>query len=70
VRVHDPRTSKGLEFDDVIVVAPDEIVASSSVGAHQLYVAVTRATRSLTVIAAPEAAVPGAAHLEAGQALD
>ncbi|MEX1177128.1 MAG: UvrD-helicase domain-containing protein [Nitriliruptor sp.] len=60
VRVHDPRTVKGLEFDDVLVVAPDEIAASSSVGLHQLYVAVTRATRSLTVIAAPEAEVPGA----------
>jgi hypothetical protein len=70
VRVHDPRTSKGLEFDDVIVVAPDEIVASSSVGAHQLYVAVTRATRSLTVIAAPDVTVPGAAYLEAGPPLD
>ncbi|MEX0836326.1 MAG: ATP-binding domain-containing protein, partial [Nitriliruptor sp.] len=60
VRVHDPRTVKGLEFDDVIVVAPDAIASSSSVGLHQLYVAVTRATRSLTVIASPDAAVPGA----------
>jgi DNA helicase IV len=64
VRVHDPRTSKGLEFDDVVVVAPDEIVAASSIGAHQLYVAVTRATRSLTVIAAPAATVPAAGHLD------
>jgi DNA helicase IV len=64
VRVHDPRTSKGLEFDDVVVVAPDEIVAASSVGAHQLYVAVTRATRSLTVIATPAATVPAAAQLD------
>jgi hypothetical protein len=63
VRVHDPRTVKGLEFDDVIVVAPDEIAAASSVGLHHLYVAVTRATRSLTVLAAPGAAVPAAEHL-------
>jgi hypothetical protein len=66
VRTHDPRTAKGLEFDDVIVVAPDEIVAASSVGAHQLYVAVTRATRSLTVIAAPDRDVPAARHLAVG----
>jgi hypothetical protein len=59
VRVHDPRTAKGLEFDDVIVVAPDEIVAASAVGTHQLYVAVTRATRSLHVVAEPDASFPG-----------
>jgi hypothetical protein len=70
VRVHDPRTVKGLEFDDVVVVAPDEIGTSSSVGLHQLYVAVTRATRSLTVIAAPDAAVPGAQHLAASDRTD
>jgi hypothetical protein len=64
VRVHDPRTVKGLEFDDVVVVAPDEIAAASSVGLHHLYVAVTRATRSLTVIAAPGAEVPGTAFLD------
>lgn len=66
VRTHDPRTVKGLEFDDVVVIAPDEIAAASSVGLHQLYVAVTRATRSLTVVAAPGAVVPGAPHLAEG----
>jgi hypothetical protein len=64
VRVHDPRTAKGLEFDDVVVVAPDEIAAASSVGLHQLYVAVTRATRSLTVLARTGTDVPGSSHLE------
>jgi hypothetical protein len=64
VRVHDPRTAKGLEFDDVLVVAPDEIVAASAVGTHQLYVAVTRSTRTLTVIAAPDARFPGRDRLE------
>jgi hypothetical protein len=64
VRVHDPRTVKGLEFDDVVVLAPDRIAAASSVGLHHLYVAVTRATRSLAVVASPRAEVPGAAHLE------
>jgi DNA helicase IV len=61
-RVLDPRTVKGLEFDDVVVVAPDRIAGESAVGMHQLYVAVTRATRSLTLVAAPEAVVPGAVH--------
>jgi hypothetical protein len=66
VRVLDPRTAKGLEFDDVVVAAPDEIVAESAVGGHQLYVAVTRATRSLTLVAAPDAPVPGAARCAPG----
>lgn len=59
VQVLDVRAAKGLEFDDVVVVGPDRIVAASSVGAHQLYVAVTRATRSLTLISGPDASAPG-----------
>ncbi|GAB3213159.1 HelD family protein [Marinactinospora thermotolerans] len=42
--------AKGLEFDAVIVVDPDGIVADSPKGGHDLYVAVTRATRRLTVV--------------------
>jgi DNA helicase IV len=64
VRVLDPRTAKGLEFDDVVVVRPERIVTESSVGTHQLYVAVTRATRSLTLLASPAGEVPGAARCE------
>lgn len=59
--VHDPRTVKGLEFDEVVVVAPDELVAASSIGAHTLYVAVTRTTTRLTLLASPGVDVPGAA---------
>nr|WP_245689698.1 ATP-binding domain-containing protein [Streptomyces chattanoogensis] len=40
----DPRQAKGLEFDAVIVVAPDEL------GASDLYVALTRATQRLGVV--------------------
>jgi len=62
VRVLDPRRSKGLEFDDVVIVAPEEIVTASPLGAHDLYVALTRATRSLTLVTAqrdlPALAVP------------
>jgi DNA helicase IV len=44
------RQAKGLEFDSVIVVEPDEIVAESPRGLSDLYVAVTRATRRLGVL--------------------
>ena len=40
--------SKGLEFDSVIVLRPEELLAQPR-GANDLYVAVTRATRRLTV---------------------
>ena len=64
IRVMDPRTVKGLEFDDVVVAGPDAIAASSEVGWHLLYVAVTRATRSLTLVAPEDALVPGAERCE------
>ncbi|XKK38423.1 AAA family ATPase [Nocardiopsis sp. ARC36] len=40
--------SKGLEFDSVVVVEPDTLLEQPR-GANDLYVAVTRATRRLTV---------------------
>ncbi|GII66960.1 DNA helicase [Sphaerisporangium krabiense] len=42
--------AKGLEFDAVIVVAPDEILTQGPKGGQDLYVAITRATRRLTVV--------------------
>lgn len=48
--VYDITTSKGLEFDEVIVVAPDQIVAQSPQGLQDLYVALTRATQGLLVV--------------------
>ncbi|TDQ53374.1 HelD family protein [Actinorugispora endophytica] len=42
--------AKGLEFDAVVVVAPSGVIAQSPQGGHDLYVAVTRATRRLTVV--------------------
>lgn len=42
--------TKGLEFDAIVVVQPDEIVHESDVGMRTLYVVVTRATRMLEVI--------------------
>jgi DNA helicase IV len=54
---HDERLSvmtvdraKGLEFDSVVLVAPDEVVAGSPRGLNDLYVALTRATRRLGVV--------------------
>ncbi|WP_460724151.1 RNA polymerase recycling motor ATPase HelR [Nocardia heshunensis] len=42
--------TKGLEFDAVLVVQPDEILAESPRGAAELYVALTRATQRLGVL--------------------
>lgn len=44
------RQAKGLEFDTVLVVEPEEIVAGSPRGLGDLYVALTRATRRLGVV--------------------
>ena len=47
-------TVKGLEFDAVVVVEPARIIAESTQGLRSLYVALTRATKRLTVVhAAP-----------------
>ncbi len=56
VNVLTVRQSKGLEFDAVVVVAPSEILDQSPMGGHDLYVAITRATRRLTVV--QEGALP------------
>jgi hypothetical protein len=52
VRVLDARRVKGLEFDDLVVAAPEGILRGSPLGAHDLYVALTRATRSLVITTA------------------
>ncbi len=44
-----PRSTKGLEFDGVIVVEPSAIMAGDA-GAAELYVALTRATQRLGVV--------------------
>ncbi len=45
-----PLESKGLEYDGVIVVSPDDIVAESPGGVRVLYVALTRPTQRLVTI--------------------
>ena len=53
--------AKGLEFDHVVVVEPARLVTPDSSGLRLLYVTLTRATRTLTVLhaeALPEALEP------------
>jgi DNA helicase IV len=45
-----PSQTKGLEFDAVLVVEPDRILADGPRGAAELYVALTRATQRLGVV--------------------
>jgi hypothetical protein len=49
-----PRAAKGLEFDAVVVVEPEEIVAGDRHGHRLLYVAFTRTTRYLDVVCVGE----------------
>lgn len=51
VVILDARQSKGLEFDSVVVVAPERIRTGSPRGVNDLYVALTRATQRLGLIA-------------------
>ncbi len=46
-----PQESKGLEFDSVVVVEPQDVIDEHSRGAAALYVAMTRATQRLHVVA-------------------
>ncbi len=50
VSVIDAADAKGLEFDHVIVVEPAALVAPDMFGLRALYVALTRATQTLTVV--------------------
>jgi superfamily I DNA/RNA helicase len=50
--------AKGLEFDRVVIADPAGIIAQSSNGGHDLYVAITRATHRLTVVYEGELPAP------------
>jgi len=45
-----PSETKGLEFDAVLVVEPEQILVDGPRGAAELYVALTRATQRLGVL--------------------
>ena len=50
LRVLDGLDTKGLEFDAVVVVEPDAIIAEAESGWRTLYVVLTRATQQLTTV--------------------
>jgi hypothetical protein len=50
VQVVDGMQAKGMEYDGVVVAAPDEIAAESPAGIRVLYVALTRATQRLITV--------------------
>ena len=53
VRVIDPLSTKGLEYDATVVVDPDEIGASCAGGVRTAYVVLTRAAHRMVVLLAP-----------------
>jgi superfamily I DNA/RNA helicase len=50
IAVITPQESKGLEFDTVVVVEPNEIIEASTRGVGALYVAMTRPTQRLHLV--------------------
>ena len=50
VRLVSPTGAKGLEYDAVLVVDPDQIVATAAGGVRALYVALTRPTQRLVTL--------------------
>jgi DNA helicase IV len=61
LRVVGSLDAKGLEYDGVVVLGPEDILdefADAASGRRALYVALTRATQRLTVLAATDAWLP------------
>jgi DNA helicase IV len=59
IAVLPPRRAKGLEFDHVVVVEPAAVAAGDGLrGLRELYVALTRPTRTLVVVHAEELPAP------------
>lgn len=58
VPLFEPEQVKGLEFDGVVVVAPDEILDGTPRGARLLYVAMTRAVQELALVTTGAPALP------------
>jgi DNA helicase IV len=50
IAVVTPVEAKGLEYDGVLVITPDDIVAESPGGVRALYVALTRSTQRLVTL--------------------
>lgn len=58
INVVRPIDAKGLEFDAVVVVEPAAIIAEDERGHRLLYVALTRATKRLSVVHSTAEAIP------------
>jgi DNA helicase IV len=54
INLTSPQEAKGLEFDAVIVIEPEEIVAGDERGHRMLFVALTRTTRYLDIVCVGE----------------
>jgi DNA helicase IV len=54
VNLVSPQEAKGLEFDAVVVVEPEQIVAGDERGHRMLFVALTRTTRYLDIVCVGE----------------
>ncbi|MBE1492664.1 HelD family protein [Plantactinospora soyae] len=50
LQVVDAMQAKGMEYDGVVLVGPDQIRADSAAGVRTLYVALSRATQRLTTV--------------------
>ncbi len=62
VRVLGSLDAKGLEYDAVVLVEPTELVTESTTGPRVLYVALTRATQRLVVLASDDGWLPESGH--------
>ena len=60
VNLVSPQEAKGLEFDAVVVVEPEQVVAEDPRGHRLLYVALTRTTRYLDIVCVGEPVPLGA----------
>jgi len=58
INVVRPIDAKGLEFDAVVVVEPEALIAEDERGHRLLYVALTRATKRLSVVHSTSEAIP------------
>jgi len=65
-----PTSSKGLEFDAVVVLEPADITGSGDGGLNELFVALTRTTRALSIVHDKPLPPEIASFAERGQADD
>jgi DNA helicase IV len=70
LRVVGDLDAKGLEYDAVVVAAPEDMIAAAAdaaAGRRSVYVALTRATQRLTVVTTDASVLTGTVPAQAGQ---